>query len=139
TPLTMQEAPRYENNLDELVAFFDDRLNAAARAGIARDRMVLDPGIGFGKTLEHNLAILRGLSRLKVFGLPILVGISRKSFVGRLMSADLGHVPPPEQRLEGTLAATLWAIQEGACGVRVHDVAPTRRAIAVWNSLGRLA
>jgi dihydropteroate synthase len=135
TPETMQANPQYRDIMDELKNFFEERLTAAVRAGIAEEKVVLDPGIGFGKTLEHNLTILRQLSRLTSFGRPILVGLSRKSFVARLQAALPGQTPPPENRLEGTLAATLWAVQQGARGVRTHDVAATRQALNMWQTL----
>jgi len=162
TPETMQQNPQYQNVMDELKVFFEERLAAAVRAGIAEVQVVLDPGIGFGKTLEHNVTILSQLSRLKVLGRPLLVGISRKSFVGRLFTSPpfplligegrplqqnplpsgeggppqaVGEVLPPEERLPGTLAATLWALQQGADGVRVHDVGATRQAITAWQAL----
>jgi len=135
TPATMQKQPTYDDVIEELQRFFADRIEAAVRQGIAEDKIILDPGIGFGKTLAHNLAILQNLSRLKSFGRPLLVGISRKSFIGLLIAGETHPVPPPEARLEGTLAATLWALNEGATGLRVHDVAPTRQAIQVWQGL----
>jgi dihydropteroate synthase len=135
TPQTMQHNPTYARLMDELEAFFEERLNAATRAGIAEDKIVLDPGIGFGKKLEHNVTLLKNLSRLQRFGRPVLVGVSRKSFIGRLMAGE--NSLPPENRLEGTLAATLWAIEQGAQGVRAHDVGATRQAVTLWQALKR--
>jgi dihydropteroate synthase len=135
TPQTMQQNPRYNNLMSDLKSFFEERLAAAVRQGIAEEKIAIDPGIGFGKTLEHNVEILRHLNELKVFGRPVLVGVSRKAFVGRLMAGENDVLPPPEKRLEGTLAATLFAVQQGAQAVRVHDVAATRQALAVWQAL----
>ena len=130
-PATMQKEPRYADVVEEIKRFFEERLKFATRHGIREDRLILDPGIGFGKSLEHNLEILRRLSEFRPLGRPILVGVSRKSFIGKL----LGDVPP-EERLEGSLAAALWAVQEGANGLRVHDVGPTRRALGLWSAIG---
>jgi dihydropteroate synthase len=148
TPQTMQQDPRYDDVMDALKAFFEERLAAAARAGIAEEKIILDPGIGFGKTLEHNLTVLKKLSLLKTFGRPVLIGVSRKSFIGKIASPlsplptgegeppqAVGEASAPENRLPGTLAATLWALQQGAEGVRAHDVAATRRAIDTWRTL----
>jgi dihydropteroate synthase len=129
-PATMQKEPRYADVVQELKHFFEERLGFAVRHGVHEERLILDPGIGFGKSLEHNLEILRRLKEFLSFGRPILVGLSRKSFIGKL----LGDVPP-EERLEGSIAAALWAVQEGASGVRVHDVGPTRRALRFWESM----
>ena len=135
TPRTMQRHPSYRNVMDELKTFFTERLFTATRRGISEDKIILDPGIGFGKSLEHNLTILKNLSQLTVFKRPILVGISRKSFIGKLMGSTESHPLPVEHRLEGTLAATLWALKEHANGFRVHDVGATRQAIQTWQSL----
>jgi dihydropteroate synthase len=116
TPKTMQIQPTYRSLMDDLAAFFVERMAAAEEAGISRDRLILDPGIGFGKTTEHNLSILRFLPRLSDLHRPILVGPSRKSFIGQVL--DL----PVEDRLEGTAAAVTAAVLGGASIVRVHDV-----------------
>jgi dihydropteroate synthase len=129
-PATMQKEPRYADVVEEIKRFFEERLAFATRHGIREERLILDPGIGFGKSLEHNLEVLRRLSEFRPLGRPILVGLSRKSFIGKL----LGDVSP-EERLEGSLAAALWAVQEGASGLRVHDVGPTRRALRLWESI----
>lgn len=134
TPRTMQEAPQYADVLSEVKAFFEERLGFAVRQGVAEERVLLDPGIGFGKTVEHNVTLLRGLRELAAFGRPVLVGVSRKTFLGRL--AAFGAEPlPPQQRLEATLAASLFAVQQGASGLRAHDVGATRRALRVWQAL----
>ena len=134
TPQTMQARPHYENVVAEIKRFFEERLAFATRHHISEDRVILDPGIGFGKTLEHNLTILRRLSEFLTLGRPLLVGVSRKSFIGRILAEDEGVVPP-EERLEGSLAAALWAVQEGARGLRVHDVGSTQQTLRVWNGI----
>lgn len=131
TPATMQIAPHYDDVVGEVYAFFEARLAACAAAGINRERMILDPGIGFGKTLEHNLALLRQLSRFADFGRPLLIGVSRKSFLGAVSGGA-----PPAARLGGSLAAALHAWRQGASILRVHDVAATRQALVVAAALG---
>jgi dihydropteroate synthase len=117
TPQTMQQNPQYEDVVRDISRYFEERLARAQQAGIPRENIWLDPGIGFGKTVEHNLEILRRLREFTAFGLPILIGTSRKSFIGRI----LGGLPP-EERLEGTAATVVIAIMNGANAVRVHDV-----------------
>lgn len=117
TPQTMQKNPQYTDVVRDISAYFEERLALAERAGIPRRNVWLDPGIGFGKTVEHNLQILRRLREFTAFGLPILIGTSRKSFIGKV----LGNLPP-EDRLEGTAATVAVAILNGANAVRVHDV-----------------
>jgi len=121
SPATMQDDPRYDDLMGEIAHFLDRAIRRALDAGIGGDQIVIDPGIGFGKTKEHNLEILKRLSELKVLGKPILVGPSRKGFIGRVL--DL----PVDDRLEGTLAATAHAIAQGARLIRVHDVRPAVR------------
>jgi dihydropteroate synthase len=118
TPQTMQRAPAYRHVLDDVYSFLAERLHCAMQHGIARQRIVLDPGFGFGKTVQHNLELLRGLEHFRALGQPLLVGTSRKSFLGRLLQRKVWD------RLEGTLATVLYAILRGAALVRVHDVAP---------------
>jgi dihydropteroate synthase len=136
TPATMQDDPRYHDVLAEVEAFLQERCTAAEAAGVARDALVVDPGIGFGKRDEHNYALLGGLARLTRLGHPVLVGTSRKGFIGRAL--DL----PVEERLEGTAAAVVWAVERGARIVRVHDVAPMVRTVRMTEVLlagGRLS
>ena len=102
---------------------------AATRAGIARERLVVDPGFGFGKTLEHNLTLLRHLDAIAALGVPVLAGLSRKSTLGRLTGR------PIEERVYAGVAAALIAVDKGAALVRVHDVAATRDALAIWNAV----
>ncbi len=129
-PRTMQVAPRYHDVLDEVRAFLEARLAFAVAAGIDERRVLLDPGIGFGKTVEHNLTLLRGLSRIAAIGRPVVIGTSRKWFLGQLLAR--GGIPaPPSQRLAGTIATNVLALEQGARVFRVHDVAPVRDALAV--------
>jgi len=136
TPQTMQQNPQYDDVVDAVRAFFEERLTFAVRSGIRESAIILDPGIGFGKTVEHNVEILRRLEEFAGLGRPLLVGVSRKSFIGRLGADHPGEVLPPEDRLEGSLAAGLWAVQKGAQGLRVHDVRATRRAVKIWRTIG---
>ncbi len=129
TPRTMQDHPTYENVVGEVCAFLRERAEFAETVGIDRGDIIVDPGIGFGKTLEHNLALLNRLSELVALGYPVLVGASRKSFIGMITGA------PVDDRLAGSLAAAVSAVREGAKIVRVHDVGPTRQALAVAAAL----
>ncbi len=137
TPQTMQKRPQYGNVVEEVKQFFEERLAFASRQNIREERVILDPGIGFGKTLEHNMALLKGLSAFLSFGRPIMVGVSRKSFIGRWLGSEDSPLPP-EERLEGSIAAALWAVKEGARGLRVHDVGATRRALRLWEGIHSL-
>lgn len=130
-PGTMQESPTYRDVVGEVAAFLAGRVSACEAAGMARDRLLIDPGFGFGKTLAHNLALLRGLPRLGALGLPVLVGLSRKSMIGAL----LGDVPV-EGRLHGSVAAAVLAAERGAAIVRVHDVGPTVQALRILAAVG---
>ncbi len=128
-PSTMQQAPVYRDVVQEVAAMLYGRLTDLSVAGIARERVVLDPGIGFGKTQPHNVELLRRLDVLAALGQPVLIGVSRKSLIGWLTGRDVA------ERLAGSLAACLAGIEHGARIVRVHDVAQTRDAIAVWTAL----
>ncbi len=128
-PLTMQQAPAYpEGVVSEVSEFLCGRVNEVTAAGISRDRLVLDPGFGFGKTVENNLAMLASLSETGGFGLPILAGMSRKSMLGAITGKAVSD------RLGASVAAALIAAAQGARILRVHDVAETRDAIAVWQA-----
>lgn len=131
-PQTMQQAPRYGDVVAEVHDYLSRRIAACAAAGIPRARIILDPGIGFGKTLEHNLALLReGLARLHDLGCPLLVGVSRKSMIGALTGETVAA-----RRMPGSLAAALWAVEKGGAQIlRVHDVAETVQALKVWQAL----
>ena len=124
-PRTMQHAPQYEDVVLEVRAFLAERVRACRAAGIADERIVLDPGFGFGKTIEHNLTLLRRLEALRVEGLPLLAGLSRKSMIGTLTGK------PSQARVHGSVAAALIAAQNGAQILRVHDVAATLDALKV--------
>ena len=126
-PKTMQDDPVYEDVVLDVFDYLEARIEACLRAGIAREKIVVDPGIGFGKTLDHNLTLLSHLSLLHGLGLPVLVGASRKSFIGHLTGAKSA-----DQRLPGSLAAAVHAVSQGAQIVRVHDVAETRQALQLW-------
>jgi dihydropteroate synthase len=126
SPQTMQAAPEYKDAVSEVAGFFAERIGSAESAGIKRDAIVLDPGIGFGKLLKHNLALLRNLSLFRdLYERPVLVGISRKRFIGELTGA------PVDERLPGTLAAAVMSVLRGASLIRVHDVAACRAALDV--------
>lgn len=125
TPETMQQDPRYTDPVTEIEDFLRERIDAAVSAGIDRKRLIIDPGIGFGKRLAHTLEILRRLASFKDLGVPILIGLSRKSFLGEIL--DL----PTSARLEGTIAANAIAIANGADIIRVHDVKEGRRTADV--------
>jgi dihydropteroate synthase len=128
-PRTMQQAPRYGDVVAEVTAFLSGRIEACVAAGIARDRIVIDPGFGFGKRLEDNLALARALPGMAALA-PVLVGLSRKGMIG-VMTARA----EAKDRLAGSVAAALWAARQGAAILRVHDVAATRDALAAWRRL----
>ena len=131
-PRTMQQAPAYDDVVAEVRAFLVERAERAREAGV--EEVWIDPGIGFGKTAAHNLALLRGLRSLVATGWPVLVGASRKTFLG-LVTADAGGAAPPaDDRLEASLAAAVWAVDQGAAMVRVHDVRPTVHALRLVAS-----
>ena len=125
-PRTMQDDPHYDDVVNDIKVFLEQRLKFATRAGIARERIVVDPGIGFGKTVAHNLELLRRLSEFRDLGRPLMIGTSRKSFLGRLTGRD-----SPDDRLAATIATNVIAYERGARVFRVHDVAPVRDALTV--------
>ncbi len=133
-PRTMQNDPRYGDVVTEVFHWLSGRVAACEAAGVPRSRLAVDPGIGFGKTLQHNLALLARLGVYESLGCAVLIGVSRKSFIARLCEDEL-----PRERLGGSLAAALAAIQQNAHIVRVHDVAPTRQAIRVWQAIAGAA
>jgi len=132
-PRTMQRDPRYTDVVDEVKAFLHERLAFAVGAGVREEQVLLDPGIGFGKTVEHNLELLRRLGELRALGRPLVIGTSRKSFLGRIAAASRGLAEPVgvHERLPGTLASNVLALERGASVFRAHDVAPVREALAV--------
>jgi dihydropteroate synthase len=129
TPADMQIDPRYDDVVAEVLAFLGDRVRAVRAAGITAERIVVDPGFGFGKTLAHNLELLRNLDRFSACGALVLAGISRKLMLGRIAGRGVG------ERLHASVAAALIAAQKGAQILRVHDVAATRDALAVWQAV----
>lgn len=131
TPRTMQQAPRYDDVVAEVGAFLRGRAQALEAAGVGAERIALDPGFGFGKTLEHNKQLFRGLPALASLGYPLLVGVSRKRMI-----ADLTGGRAVEERVAGSVAAALLAAQNGASLLRVHDVRETVDALNVWAALG---
>ena len=128
-PRTMQQSPQYDDVVFEVRDYLKARIDAAVHAGIARERIVIDPGFGFGKTQEHNIALLRNLDALTALGVPVLVGLSRKAMLGRITGRE------PRDRVHASVAAALFAVSRGAHIVRVHDVTETRDALAVWSAL----
>jgi dihydropteroate synthase len=132
-PRTMQTDPRYDDVVDDVRAFLEERMAYAVGEGVREERIMLDPGIGFGKTIAHNLALLRRLDELTSLGRPLVVGTSRKSFIGRILADAAGQTEPvaADERLGGTIATNVLAYERGASVFRVHDVAPVRDALAV--------
>ncbi len=130
TPATMQDDPHYDDVVAEVVRFCEERLHVLTALGIAPDRLVLDPGIGFGKTLQHNLRLLARLADLAELGRPVCLGVSRKGFLGKLLAR------PVEERLLGSVAALALPVLQGAAHiVRVHDVQATREALSIWEAI----
>jgi len=129
-PQTMQDDPRYGDVVAEVRDFLAGRVRAAERAGVGRERIVADPGFGFGKKTEHNLALLRHLDALQELGVPLLVGLSRKSVLGGITRRDVA-----EERVHASVAAAMLAVAKGAAILRVHDVRATRDALAVWEAV----
>lgn len=127
-PRTMQVAPQYADVVGEVAAFFEARIAALEEAGVARERIVLDPGFGFGKSVTHNYTLLRELAAVAVGGLPVLAGLSRKSMLGAVTGRAV------DERLAASVAAALISVQRGAGIVRVHDVAATRDVLQVWRA-----
>lgn len=128
-PQTMQMQPHYDNVLNEVIAFLKERIDALERAGVARNRLCVDPGFGFGKTIEHNLELLRNIDAIeRQLQLPVLAGLSRKATIGALTGR------PVEERMAGSVGAALAAVRNGARILRVHDVAETVDALKVWTA-----
>ncbi len=129
TPKTMQINPRYRNVLSEISSFFKERVEVAINDGIDHEKIIIDPGIGFGKTVKHNLEIIRGLNSFKSLERPILLGVSRKSFIGKILDI------PVEERMSPSIAVGVFAILNGADILRVHDVKETRKAVDIVDAL----
>jgi len=125
-PRTMQEDPRYEDVVSDVKRFLEERLQYAVQRGVDEDRILLDPGIGFGKTLEHNLELIARIDELVALGRPVAIGASRKSFIGRITGR-----PDPDDRVPGTVAVNVLAYERGVRVFRVHDVAPSRDALSM--------
>jgi len=132
TPETMQLDPHYEDVVEEVKAFLQARIDAALAAGIARENIIVDPGFGFGKTLEHNLQLLKSLPEFKCLGVRVLVGLSRKGMIGAILDK------PVDQRLFGSISTAVISAMQGADIIRVHDVAETVDAIAIVKALNRV-
>lgn len=128
-PDTMQLAPQYNDVVVEVIEYLQCRVVACEQHGIARERLLLDPGFGFGKSVSHNMQLLHGLPRLATMGLPLVVGLSRKSMIGKLLGREVG------ERLPASLALAVLAVQRGASIIRTHDVAATADAVAMWQAL----
>jgi dihydropteroate synthase len=129
-PETMQDDPRYDDVLVEVYLWFEERIAAAQIAGIARDRILIDPGFGFGKTVAHNLELMNGLALFHSLGCPLVVGASRKRTIGAL-----SREAPPDRRLGGSIAFAIKAAEQGAQILRVHDVSETVQALRIWRGL----
>ena len=129
TPETMQENPNYEDVVQEVLAWLKRRTEEVVAAGVDSSAITLDPGIGFGKRQEDNLALLRHFDKFKALGFPLLMGASRKSFIGRIDGSNA------DDRLGGSIAAALWSAQAGADILRVHDVSETVQAVKVWEAM----
>jgi dihydropteroate synthase len=136
TPATMQKDPHYDDLMGEITDYLRQGIDKALKAGVQKERIWIDPGIGFGKTIDHNLEVLRRLGELRSLGCPILVGTSRKSFIGRILAKD-GEVAPPSERVVGTGATVAISIAKGADVVRVHDVAHAVEVVRVADSIVR--
>jgi dihydropteroate synthase len=128
-PRTMQEDPTYDDVVDDIKAFLSERIEFAVGEGVAEERIWIDPGIGFGKTADHNLELIRRLGEFRDLGRPILFGSSRKSFIGKLTGAEV------DDRVGGTIASNVIAYVNGAEMLRVHDVAPMRQALTVAEAI----
>jgi dihydropteroate synthase len=131
SPRTMQENPRYEDLIPDIISCLQKSISLAIKGGVPKSRIIVDPGFGFGKTVEHNLDILRRLKELKVLGCPVLIGTSRKSTIGTILNL------PPDKRLEGTAATVASAIANGANIVRVHDVAEMSKVAKMCDAIYR--
>ena len=129
TPQGMQKNPEYKNIVSEVKDFLEQRIHAATTAGISEDRLIIDPGFGFGKTLQHNLALLNQMEHLTTLGVPVLAGLSRKSMLGTITGNSV------DRRIHESVAAALLAVVKGAKIVRVHDVKASKDALAVYNAM----
>ena len=133
TPQTMHLAPKYEDVVGEVDDFFSGRLRSAEACGVHLEQIVLDPGIGFGKTVRHNLQLLAGLTRFRIHQRPLLVGVSRKSFIGKLVGGEV------HERVPGSIACNVWAVVNGVQLIRTHDVAATIQAVRMVEEIQRVS
>ncbi len=131
TPRNMQRNPRYKDVVSEIFAFLRERIDFCEQAGIDIEKTIVDPGIGFGKTVLHNLEILKNLDQFKSLGRPIMIGVSRKSLIGKVLQLE------PEERLEGSLASAIWSMTKGASILRVHDIRETKRAVKMVEAIAQ--
>ena len=131
-PCTMQKNPVYRSLVDEIIVYLDTSIKLALEAGIAKDKIMVDPGIGFGKTVRHNLEIIKRLKEFKILGFPILIGPSRKSFIGKILNLE------PKERIFGTVPACVLALENGANMVRVHDVKEVKQAITIAEAINKI-
>ena len=129
TPETMQLNPGYESVVDEIALFFEEKVNSAISSGLSKEQIILDPGIGFGKTVDHNLNILRSVEKFYTLNRPLLIGTSNKSFIGKILDLSV------ERRLAGSLATVAWAVLKGVHMVRVHDVGATQNVIRMIEAI----
>ena len=134
-PQNMQDNPHYDSIMDEILDFLEASINSAVSAGISHEKIIADPGIGFGKRLEDNLAIIKNFGQLKVLDVPLLIGASRKSFIGQIIGSDPKNT---DDRIEGSIAASVLAAASGASIVRVHDVKETNRALKIADAVKRV-
>jgi dihydropteroate synthase len=130
TPYDMQQNPVYEDVVGEVIAYLEEGIAIAEKAGVDREKILIDPGIGFGKTIEHNLLLLNRLDELRCLGRPIVLGTSRKKFIGTVL-----NVPTPEQRVDGTATTVALGIERGAHVVRVHDVARMAQVVRMTDAI----
>lgn len=130
TPQDMQDNPEYGDVVDDILSFFEERIETCSKRGIGQNRIIVDPGIGFGKTLDHNLKIIAQLDRFQQLGCPVLLGVSRKSFIGKISGEDMA-----KNRLPGSLASALVGLEKGAHIFRVHDVRETKQAFDVHHAI----
>jgi len=129
-PPTMERNPVYASPLIEVLQFLERRVGVCVAAGISRESIAIDPGIGFGKLVPHNLELIAGIGAFHALGRPVVLGASRKSMIARLSRGE-----PAKERLAGSLAAAVFAVHQGVQILRVHDVAETRQALAVWHAI----
>jgi len=136
-PKTMQQIPTYKDVVKDIIDFFEEQINIGVSKGLKKEQFFIDPGIGFGKTVEQNLEIIKRLTEFKSLGLPIVIGVSRKSHLGKLLQDELklGTLPSPTERLEASLAETAITVLNGANIVRTHDVLQTKKFLAVLDRL----